>query len=76
MVFNEPEASLHPALLGPLARLLVRAAEASQVLVVSHSADLATALIEAGPTRSCWPRSWGETVAVAADPPAWTWPRR
>ena len=37
MVLNEPETSLHPDLLPALARLIVRAAERSQVWVVSHS---------------------------------------
>lgn len=40
MVLNEPETSLHPELLAPLARLVRAAAEHSQVLVVSHSAAL------------------------------------
>ena len=43
MVLNEPETSLHPQLLAPLARLVGAAAGRSQVIVVSHS----TALIEA-----------------------------
>ena len=37
MVLNEPETSLHPDLLPPLARLVRSAAERSQVMVVSHS---------------------------------------
>ncbi|GAA2487046.1 AAA family ATPase [Terrabacter carboxydivorans] len=37
MVLNEPETSLHPELLAPLARLVRAAAERSQVMVVSHS---------------------------------------
>ena len=37
MVLNEPETSLHPDLLPPLARLVRAAAERSQVMVVSHS---------------------------------------
>src|SRR4051812_1062426 len=37
MVLNEPETSLHPDLLAPLARLIRAAAERSQVMVVSHS---------------------------------------
>ncbi|EWS99992.1 ATP-binding protein [Intrasporangium oryzae NRRL B-24470] len=40
MVLNEPETSLHPDLLGPLARLIRAAAERSQVMVVSHSEAL------------------------------------
>ncbi|GAA2747343.1 AAA family ATPase [Terrabacter aerolatus] len=37
MVLNEPETSLHPSLVAPLARLIRSAAERSQVMVVSHS---------------------------------------
>ncbi|AKU16420.1 AAA family ATPase [Luteipulveratus mongoliensis] len=44
MVLNEPETSLHPALLGPLARLIKEAATYTQVLVVSHSQALIEAL--------------------------------
>jgi hypothetical protein len=40
MVLNEPETSLHPQLLPPLARLIRAAAERSQVMVVSHSRAL------------------------------------
>jgi hypothetical protein len=40
MVLNEPETSLHPDLLPPLARLIRAAAERSQVMVVSHSEAL------------------------------------
>ncbi|MEO6998518.1 MAG: AAA family ATPase [Terracoccus sp.] len=44
MVLNEPETSLHPDLIPPLARLIRSAAERSQVMVVSHSAPLIAAL--------------------------------
>ncbi|CRN08053.1 AAA family ATPase [Pseudomonas fulva] len=44
MVLNEPETSLHVALLPALARLIIRASEHSQVWVVSHSAPLIEAL--------------------------------
>ena len=40
LVLNEPETSLHPELLPPLARLIRAAAECSQVMVVSHSEAL------------------------------------
>ncbi|HET8988555.1 MAG TPA: AAA family ATPase [Humibacillus sp.] len=40
LVLNEPETSLHPDLLPPLARLIRAAAERSQVMVVSHSRRL------------------------------------
>jgi predicted ATPase len=48
IALNEPEASLHPDLLEPLARLIVRAAARTQVWVVTHSERLADALKSAG----------------------------
>ena len=44
IALNEPEASLHPDLLPALARAIARAAERSQVWVVTHSARLADAI--------------------------------
>jgi predicted ATPase len=44
LVLNEPETSLHPDLLPPLARLIRAAAERSQVMVVSHSGHLVAEL--------------------------------
>jgi predicted ATPase len=41
IALNEPENSLHPSLLPMLARLIVKAAERSQVWVVTHARDLA-----------------------------------
>ena len=43
-VFNEPEASLHPSLLAPLAHAILRASERMQVWVVTHSETLAAVL--------------------------------
>ncbi|MDQ8730718.1 AAA family ATPase [Bradyrhizobium sp. LHD-71] len=48
IALNEPEASLHPDLLEPLARLIVRAAERTQVWVVTHSERLAAAFASVG----------------------------
>ncbi|HEY1932359.1 MAG TPA: AAA family ATPase [Acetobacteraceae bacterium] len=47
VALNEPEASLHPDLLPPLARLIARAAERTQIWLVTHSEHLAAALVEA-----------------------------
>jgi predicted ATPase len=41
IALNEPESGLHPRLLGPLARLITRAAAQSQIMVVTHSVQLA-----------------------------------
>ncbi|HUC68750.1 MAG TPA: AAA family ATPase [Stellaceae bacterium] len=46
IALNEPEASLHPGLLPPLARLIAKAAERTQIWVVTHSEPLAAALEE------------------------------
>ncbi|NVB83885.1 MAG: AAA family ATPase [Kofleriaceae bacterium] len=43
-VLNEPETSLHPSLLAPLARQIIEAAKQSQVIVVSHAAPLVDAV--------------------------------
>ena len=49
IALNEPEASLHPDLLRPLARMIARAAQRTQIWLVSHSAPLADAVAaEAG----------------------------
>lgn len=40
MVLNEPETSLHPDLLPALADLIIRAAENTQIWVISHSESL------------------------------------
>jgi predicted ATPase len=44
LVLNEPETSLHPDVIPALAKLIRKAAESSQVWVVTHSAKLITAL--------------------------------
>jgi predicted ATPase len=48
IALNEPETSLHPDLLEPLARLIARAAERAQIWLVTHSQALALALAEYG----------------------------
>jgi predicted ATPase len=47
MALNEPETSLHPSLLPPLARLVARAARRTQLVVVTHSDQLVDELVEA-----------------------------
>jgi len=48
IALNEPESSLHPDMLAPLGRLIARAAERTQVWVVTHSERLAAAIAEYG----------------------------
>ena len=76
MVLNEPETSLHPDLLGPLARLIAQAAECSQIVVVSHAAALVEALDEIGARRIGLTKSFGETTIEDDDRPSWNWPTR
>ena len=79
MVLNEPETSLHPDLLAPLARLIRQASERSQVIVVTHSTPLITSLGEAGCNSIMLEKRFGETTVIGANElsnPAWHWPSR
>ena len=80
LVLNEPETSLHPELLPALGRLVARAAQHSQVLVVSHAPRLIASLEE---QRGCHSvtleKELGETRVAGADRldrPRWQWPSR
>jgi predicted ATPase len=44
IVLNEPEASLHPSLLPPLARLIAKASRRADIWIVTHSEHLMEAL--------------------------------
>jgi predicted ATPase len=46
IALNEPEASLHPALLSPLARLIGKSAGRARIWIVTHSETLADAMRE------------------------------
>lgn len=48
IALNEPESSLHPDLMEPLGRLVARAAERTQVWLVTHSERLAEAIRQTG----------------------------
>jgi len=79
MVLNEPETSLHPDLIAPLARLIVQASERSQIIVVTHSHPLISALAEGGCNPIMLEKRVGETTVVGANElnvPAWHWPSR
>jgi predicted ATPase len=52
IALNEPETSLHPDLLDPLARLIVQASTRTQVWLVTHSLQLATAIEKHGNIKS------------------------
>ena len=85
MVLNEPETSLHPDLVGPLAELIAAAAQRTQVIVVTHSPTLRESL-DAQPIGSdgdAWEielyKDWGETKVAdqgLLTTPPWDWGKR
>jgi predicted ATPase len=84
-VLNEPETSLHPELLPPLAQLISLTAELSQIVVVSHSRPLIAALdAVTAETRAEMNtvelvKEFGQTTVEGQgrlDKPAWHWPKR
>jgi predicted ATPase len=77
MILNEPEASLHPDLIAPLARLMRATASRCQLVVVTHSEALVDALYEdPACTRIMLHKELGETIASGMAKPGWTWPKR
>jgi predicted ATPase len=82
-VLNEPETSLHPDLLAPLAGMIAGAAARTQVVVVTHSTALRELLAAAaGDVESRdihLLKEHGETLIDGQGPldrPAWHWPGR
>lgn len=80
MVLNEPETSLHPDLLGALARLIAKAAKRIQIVVVTHAAGLISSLEEQPGRHSIkLEKTFGETTIVGHNKiggPVWKWPTR
>lgn len=76
MVLNEPESSLHPRLLAPLARMIAAASDRSQLIVVSHAEPLVRALREHGAQPLTLEKEGGETIVQDMDAPSWNWPVR
>jgi len=77
LVINEPETSLHPDLLTPLARLIAKASERSQVIVVSHAEPLVAALSDKKDSVVfALEKELGETIVPGVESPAWAWPNR
>ena len=77
MVLNEPETSLHPDLLPPLARLIARAAKRSQIVIVSHAPALVSNLEKIPQARRIvLEKRLGETLIQCDESPSWTWPSR
>jgi predicted ATPase len=82
-VLNEPETSLHPDLLAPLAGMIARAASRTQVVVVTHSAPLRALLADAVDEDDRRDvqlvKEIGETLIEGLGPldrPPWHWPER
>ena len=88
MILNEPETSLHPSLLAPLARLISKAVTSSrrpsqsqlQVVVVTHAQALLSEMERhAGAqfSRVVLEKTLGETrIADQEWAPAWHWMTR
>ncbi|MFJ6938431.1 AAA family ATPase [Streptomyces sp. NPDC101132] len=86
MVLNEPETSLHPDLLGPLAELVLTAARETQTVVVTHARPLADALAEGARRHRTdlhtveLVKDFGRTEVAGRegplDEPLWYWPTR
>ena len=80
MVLNEPETSLHPDLLPALGRLIIKAAESTQVWVVSHASRLLATLRE---YQECNSIQLGKSLSESVvgqwgvlEEPRWKWPAR
>jgi predicted ATPase len=81
LVLNEPETSLHPDLVAPLAELIVTASTRTQVVVVTHARALVQALSSASVEVTVIElvKELGQTTVVGQDrfhEPPWTWPDR
>ncbi|WP_065571147.1 AAA family ATPase [Microbacterium oleivorans] len=76
-VLNEPESSLHPSLLEPLAHLVRAASEQTQVILVSHASGLVDAIPDANRV-SLERYSNGTAVEGSGrlDGPPWNWGKR
>jgi predicted ATPase len=79
LVLNEPETSLHPDLIGPLADLIVAASASTQIIVVTHAQPLVTALQDGSARTIKLIKEDGRTLIAGQgilDEPAWHWPSR
>jgi predicted ATPase len=82
LVLNEPETSLHPDLLVPLAALIVTAAERTQLIVVTHARPLVRAIEAIAEGRASTLTLLKEHSRTTLegqgrlDEPPWHWPKR
>ncbi|MFJ6678940.1 AAA family ATPase [Microbacterium sp. NPDC091382] len=76
-VLNEPESSLHPSLLEPLAHLVRAASEQTQVILVSHASGIVDAIPDVN--RVSLERHGNGTAIEGRgrlDGPPWNWGKR
>jgi predicted ATPase len=79
LVLNEPETSLHPELIGPLADLITAASARTQIIVVTHARPLVTAFGDGAARVLELVKENGRTLLDGQgilDEPAWHWPGR
>ena len=79
MVLNEPETSLHPDLVAPLAAMIRAAAAGTQVVVVTHSRAMREQLDSGDAQEIELYKQWGETRIAGQTmltAPPWDWGRR
>ncbi|THB68684.1 MAG: ATP-binding protein [Gammaproteobacteria bacterium] len=78
MILNEPETSLHPDLIPALARLITKAADTTQVWIVSHSKELIDSLEQNNSCNSIkLTKEFGQTKIIGQNllnTPSWHWP--
>jgi predicted ATPase len=79
LVLNEPETSLHPDLIRPLAGLITAASARTQIIVVTHARPLVTAFGDSPARVLELIKENGRTLLDGQgilDEPAWHWPSR
>jgi predicted ATPase len=79
MVLNEPETSLHPDLVAPLAAMIRTAAAGTQVVVVTHSRTMREQLDTEDSSEIELHKEWGETRVTdqtMLTAPPWEWGKR
>ena len=79
MVLNEPETSLHPDLVAPLAAMITAAAAHTQVVVVTHSHAMRGHLAGEDTSDVELYKEWGETRVAGQtmlSAPPWDWGTR
>ncbi|MDP4511485.1 AAA family ATPase [Nonomuraea turcica] len=79
LVLNEPETSLHPDLIAPLADLAAAASARTQIIVVTHNPSLVAALSDQEARTIELVKEHGQTAVAgqdSLDEPPWHWPKR